>query len=121
MKRLGSILLVLMVPATASAAELRTIPKGFQGHWSLTAEQCAPGPPDDANILIGERFIQDYSTRMAVRYVSVQGKDEIIAGGRVTSGSSRYDNVSRLALLENGTVLGVGEGEDHALYVRCKP
>lgn len=121
----SALFLSLLAPAAvAGAAELTAIPKAYHGHWGLTVEQCKKGKIDDANVRVDAQVFEDYSMKMDVRSVtdwSTDGHpDEIIVGGRVGAGPDGYDYSKRLALLENRTVLAVGEGEDHSLYVRCK-
>ncbi len=120
MMRLGAFVLALALPALASAAERRTIPAGYHGDWSSAAERCAPGPADNENIRIGARFVQEFETRMDVRSVTVTRNGSLLISGRTTHGDAQYENAMRLALFEGGKQLGVGEGEDFGVYVRCK-
>jgi hypothetical protein len=120
MIRSASLLGLLATPVAASAADLETIPARFHGHWSLSAEQCTANPLDDASVRVGARFFKDFQERLDVRSVSIQGKDEIIAAGRMTGAGEPYDYSKRLALFDNATRLGVGEGEDYSVYVRCE-
>ena len=122
MKWLVALVPTLALPALAlaSAAGPSTIPAGYHGDWASAAERCAPGPADNENIRITARRIQEFELRMDVRSVSATSKEAIIASGRITHGDAVYDNAMRLQLHDGGKVLGVGEGEDHGLYVRCK-
>ena len=116
----GAILLALGSPALASAGARDTIPARYHGDWASAAERCAPGPADNENIRISARVIWEFETRWDVRSITRVGKDEIIVGGKVTHGEASYDNAKRLGLLRGGEELGIGEGEDFGVYVRCK-
>ena len=122
MKRTGPILLALALalPTIASAGERTTIPARYHGDWASSAERCAPGPADNANIRITARVIWEFEGRWDVLSIRRIRKDEIIVGGRVTHGEATYDNAMRLGLIEGGARLAVGEGEDFGVYVRCK-
>jgi hypothetical protein len=120
MKRFAPLLLLVAMPTLVSASKDGTILARFHGDWAIGAERCAPGPADNNNIRITARRIQEFELRMDVRSVSATGEDAIIASGRITHGDAVYDNAMRLQLHDGGKVLGVGEGEDHGLYVRCK-
>ena len=113
-------MIVMMLALSAATADLRTIPLRFQGHWAMTIEQCTADLADDTNIRVGADFIHDYTGRMIVNSASPSGGDMIIASVRVGTGADAYDNAKRLELYDKGKSLAVGEGEDHANYVRCK-
>ena len=72
MNRLGPLLPLLGVPILGGAARQTAIPVEFIGDWSSSIERCALGPADYANIRIGPRVIQEFGTRLDVRYVVKQ-------------------------------------------------
>jgi len=123
MRRMVPILLVLAAPVLGGATRQTTIPADFIGDWSSAVERCAAGPADNANIRIGPREIQEFGTRLAVRYVVKQGASGLFVDGHltVTGSRQRSHTATRLELLEGGAVLNVGEGEDSGRYMRCKP
>jgi hypothetical protein len=123
MSRVAAILLVLAVPVLGGAARLTTIPAEFIGAWSSNIERCALGAADNANIRIGPRMIQEFGTRLDVRYVVKQGTSGLFVDGHMTVAGSRQRShtATRLELLDGGTVLNLGEGEDSGRYMRCKP
>ncbi len=112
--------LLAAMPVLVAASERSTMPKGYLGDWSIGRERCAPGPGDNNNIRITVHRIREFERYMDVRTVRSTARNAIIVSGRIRHGDSVYENAMRLQLLENGTVLGVGEGEDYGNYVRCK-
>jgi hypothetical protein len=123
MNRLGPLLLLLGLPILGGAARQTAIPVEFIGDWSSSIERCALGPADNANIRIGPRVIQEFGTRLDVRYVVKQGTSGLFVDGHLTVAGSRERShtATRLELLDGGTMLSLGEGEDSGRYMRCKP
>ena len=120
MKRVGTIMLALCLPLVTGAGRLRSIPAAFVGDWASSAEQCLPNPTDNANIRIAANKIQDFEARLEVQYVVKQGKAYFVSGRRITADYEPSEFATRLELLENGTVLRVGDEEDTSHYVRCR-
>jgi hypothetical protein len=109
---------ILFAAAPAVTAGPLAVP--YHGDWVIEGQRCAPGPTDNNNIRIGARRIQEFEMHMDVSAVTPVRKGEIIAGGRITHGDATYENGMRLGLVDGGKKLAIGEGEDFAIYVRCK-
>jgi hypothetical protein len=123
-------LLALALSTAATVAgislpwEQRTIPRPYRGDWALTPGQCAPGPADSGNIRVTARTIRTFESRIdIIRVVSI-GTSSIGFATRVSHSGAVYGDHSRLTLLNNAISgdldLGVGDGEDQDIYVRCR-
>ncbi len=117
------VLILAASPVPANTREQRTIPLAYRGDWSLTLTQCAPGPADGGNLRITARTIRTFESRIDVLRVRTVGTSSIDFATRVHHGGAVYGDQSRLTLISNSTsgrmLLGVGDGEDQQIYVRC--
>jgi hypothetical protein len=109
--------------APAMSREQQTIPRAYRGDWALSLQQCAPGPADSGNLRIGARTIWTFESRIDVRRVRIVGTSSIDFASQVHHSGAIYGDHSRLTLISNSVEgrmqLGVGDGEDQQIYVRC--
>jgi hypothetical protein len=115
-----AILLALSSAGLAHAKDMQsTIPKPFHGDWSLSAAQCAPGPADGGNMRITAKRIYSFESQIRIKQVRVLAPNSIEYASRVSHSGAEYGDLSRLTLSDDGTLF-VGDGEDRAVFVRCK-
>ncbi len=115
---------VLLISGAASAdgaqvKEQRTIPKLYRGDWALSVQKCAPGPADSGNLRIASRTILSFESRINVKRVRINEQDSIDFTSTVHHGGGVFGDQSRLTLLDGGTRLAVGDGEEREFYNRC--
>jgi hypothetical protein len=114
------LILALSVAGTANAKDTQPhIPKQFRGDWSLSAAQCAPGPGDSGNMRITKNAIYSFESLIAIQQVRKLAPNSIEYASRVSHGAGEFGSLSRLTLADDGTLF-VGDGEDRAVFVRCK-
>ena len=106
----------MMMAALLLAA---SIPQAYRGDWALSRDLCAPGPTDSGNLRVGRRAIRSFESRVDVRRVRTIAANSIELNSRVNHGEGVFGDLSRLTLLDSGTRLAVGDGEDRQFYVRC--
>ena len=124
MSLVALILFGAILAAPANSREQRMIPPAYRGDWALSIERCAIGPADSGNLRITARTIRTFESRIDVLRVRTVGTSSIDFATRVHHGGAVYGDQSRLTLISNSTsgrmMLGIGDGEDQELYVRCE-
>jgi hypothetical protein len=118
-----NILVILLALSSAGMVHAKdtqsTIPKPFRGDWSLSLEQCAPGPTDGGNMRITAKRIYSFESQIRIKQVRIIAPNSIEYASRVSHSGAEYGDLSRLTLSEDGTLF-VGDGEDRGIFVRCK-
>lgn len=119
MKALAIILALSIANVASAKYTQRSIPKPFRGDWSMSAEKCAAGPSDSGNLRITGNMIYNFESQIRIKQVRILAPNSIEYSGRASHSGAEYGDLSRLTLSDDGT-LRAGDGEDRAVFVRCK-